>query len=43
MTTQESLDKMDKPTMEQKHPLGTRRKGKNGLPEVYCKFVKEKR
>ena len=35
MITQESLDMMDKFTKEQKYPLGTRRIGKHGRPEIY--------
>ncbi len=27
---------------EQKHPLGTRRIGKNGIPEIYVKILKQK-
>jgi len=40
MINQESLDMMDKFTKEQEHPLGTRRIGRHGRPEIYCKMIK---
>ncbi len=40
MISQESLDVMDKFTKEQEHSLGTRRIGKHGRPEIYCKVLK---